>query len=148
MSRTPVLINDHIEPLVTYFSTYLGGLSHPVFVGFGERPIDANSKFYDPPYLVISYLAGGLLDGPITDSQADVSLRILILTTGKTAQEATVLRDIVHTEMSDKSNFSITNRKLRNLSVETPSDGSYRDDDAPSPIFYTRQIYLMDTTPI
>jgi hypothetical protein len=146
MARTSVLIADHIQPIVDFLTAQLGVLSYPIPVGFGERPIGDDKLHEPPPYLFVTYLPGGTLDGPLSDSQADVSIRILLFSAGKTAREATVLRDIAHQEMH-KENFTVSNRKIRNLIVETPSDGTYRDDDAPSPIFYTRQIYLMDTTP-
>jgi len=144
--RTDVLIADHIQPIVDYLTTILGGLGAAIPVGFGERPVNADKQHSLPPYVVVSFLPGGLLDGPVSDSQADVLLRLIVLSMGNTASEATTLRDIAHKEMH-KENFSITNRKIRNLTIENPSDGVYRDDDAPTPIFYTRQIYLMDTTP-
>lgn len=145
-TRTDVLIVDHIQPVVDYLTSVLGVLDHAVPVGFGERPVNAETKHEPPPYAVVSYLPGGLLDGPISDSQADITLRISIFSMGNTAREATVLRDLVHKEMH-KENFTVTNRKIRNLTVESPSDGVFRDDDVPTPIFYTRQIYVMDTTP-
>ena len=148
MSRTPVLIADHINGIKDHLDTILNNLTFPVFMGFGERPVKSDKSFYDPPYGVISYVFGGGLDGPISDSQADVELRILINSMGNTALESTTLRDLIHVEMSDKSNFTITNRKIRTIKLEFTSDGTYRDDDAPSPIFYTRQIYTLDTVPI
>jgi len=147
MARTAVLIQDHIQPIIDHLTTVLGGLSHSVPVGYGERPINASHEFEDPPYIVVSHIVGGTVDGPLSDTQADITLRVLILCNGSTAREATVLRDIVHQEMSDKSNFSITNRKVRDIRVEVPSDGAYRDDDVPTPMFYDRQIYVLNTTP-
>lgn len=146
MARTTVLITDHLQPIIDYQVAQLDTLDYAVPVGFGERPVTNTGEFDEPPYLVISYLPGGSLDGPISDSQADVSIRVLIASMGKTAKEASVLRDIAHGNMQ-KENISVTNRKVRDLKVDSPTDGVYRDDDAPTPIFYTRQIYLMDTTP-
>lgn len=148
MPRTIVLLHDHLIAIVTRLTSTMTALASPVYVGYGERPIDpATKQHYPPPYLVVSYLPGGSFDGSINDSQADVNLRILINSMGNSAQEATIVRDIAHADMMDKSNFTITNRKIRDLSLEIPSDGTYRDDDAPTPIFYTRQIYVLDTTP-
>jgi len=146
--RTVVLLNDHLTAIVTRLTSTMTALASPVYVGYGERPVNpATKQHYPPPYLVVSYLPGGTLDGSLSDSQADVAIRILINSMGNSAQEATIVRDIAHADMMDKSNFTITNRKIRNLSLEIPSDGTYRDDDAPTPIFYTRQIYILDTTP-
>lgn len=145
--RTVVLINDHIQPVVDHLTTVLGGLEAQVPVGYGERPIGDDKKFKEAPYVVISYIVGGRLDGPLSDTQADVELRIVSVAYGNTAREATILRDLVHAEMMDTSNFTVTNRRIRDMRVEVPSDGAYRDDDISTPLFYTRQIYVMDTTP-
>ena len=147
MPRTTVLINDHMNAVITHLESVLdaqpGG---KIPVGYGERPKDSKEQFYEPPYLVVSYLVGGDLDGPLSDTQADVSLRLVLISNGSSAREATILRDIAHAEMQ-KENFTIANRKVRDVRVEIPSDGTYRDDDVATPIFYTRQIYLLDTTP-
>ena len=147
MSRTTVLIDDHLQPIIDHLTTVLGTLSYPVAVGDGERPIDTDKKFIEPPYITVHHIVGGTMDGPLNDTQADVSLRIAIVSFGNTAKEARVLRDIVHAELMDKSNFSITNRRIRDIRLEVPSDGAYRDDDVQTPIFYERQIYLLNTTP-
>lgn len=147
MARSVVLISDHIQPIVDHLDTTMGALAVPVAVGFGERPKKSDKDFYPPPYIVVTYVMGGGLDGPLSDSQADITLRVAIVCMGNTASEATILRDISHAEMMDKTNFVVTGRKVRDIRVEIPSDGTYRDDDVSTPIFYTRQIYLMDTTP-
>ncbi len=147
MPRTSVLVTDHIDGLIDHLDTYLAALSFPVPIGFGERPVDDEKQFHPPPYVVITYIPGGDLEGPLADSQADINLRVLVNAMGNTAHEASVLRDIVHTQMMDKSNFSITNRKIRSIGNEVASDGLERDDDAPTPIHYTRQIYILDTVP-
>lgn len=147
MTRTQFFISDHINSVVDHMTTYLKTLDYEVPVGFGERPVGSDKKHLPPPYLVVSFMSGGSNNGPISDSEADVLLRILLLATGNTAKEATVLHDITHNQMIVKENFSINNRILRTIRTESPSDGIYRDDDDPSPIFYTRHIYLLDTTP-
>ena len=147
MSRTTVLLTNHIQAIVDHITTTMAGYTADINVGFGERPKKPDGTFYDPPYIVISHVAGGTLDGPLSDSQADHTIRVLIMAMGNTAREALVARDLAHAEMMDKSNFTITGRKIRDISVEVPSDGAYRDDDVQTPIFYTRQIYLLDTTP-
>ncbi len=148
MPRTAVLIADHLDPIVARLTATLGALPNPIPVGFGQRPIDiTDKKLHEPPYVVVTYIKGGTMDGPLSDTQVDISMRILISCMGNSAREATVLRDIVHADMMDTANFTITNRKIRDIKVEVPSDGAFRDDDVPTPIFYTLQIYLLDTVP-
>ena len=144
--RTVVLVTDHIQAIVDHMNTVLGALTYPVPVGFGERPIKADKQHEPPPYLMVQFLAGGFAEGPLDDTQADINLRVLLVSAGNTAHEASVLRDIAHAQMQ-ASNFSVANRKVRDVRVQGVTDGIYRDDDVPTPIFYTRQTYLMDTVP-
>lgn len=144
--RTPVFIVDHIQAVIDHLESVLSILSYPVPIGFGERPVSVSKAFVDPPYLIVTYLPGGFTQGPLDDTQADIVLRVLLVSNGNTAHEASVLRDICHGEMQ-ASNLTVTNRKVRDVRVEGFTDGIFRDDDVPTPIFYTRQVYLMDTVP-
>lgn len=145
--RTATNILDHVDPVVNHLQTAMDGYSASVTVSYGERPIDASKKFIPPPYVVVFHIVGGRLDGPLSDTQADIELRILVVCYGNTARETTILRDLTHAEMMDKSNFTVTGRRIRDIRLETPSDGIYRDDDVSTPIFYTRTIYVMNTVP-
>jgi len=144
--RLPVLITDHVMAIVDYLDTYLGTLAHPVPVGFGERPVAADKSFEEPPYAMVTVWGGGQTSGPLDDTQADIILPIMIVSNGNTAHEASVLRDIIHAQMQ-ASNFAVANRKVRDVRTQGVTDGIFRDDDVPTPIHYTRQVYLMDTTP-
>jgi hypothetical protein len=148
MSREVVLVGDHVTAVYTHLEAVLGALSNPVPIQIGERPKKAGDpQFADAPYVVIGITSGGLLDGPLSNTQADADYRIWIACYGNTATEAYTLRDIVQAEMMDKSNFTIPNRVIRDIRMDVPTGGAFRDDDVQTPLFYTREIYVLRTTP-
>jgi len=115
-------------------------------VGDGERPKDVTGAFLDPPYAVLFLISGGDMEGPISDSQADITLRFQITAVGQSPKEAIVVQDYCAAKMH-KSNLSISGRKVRNLTKVLASNGVRRDDDVPTPVFYCFQQWDLDTTP-
>ena len=86
------------------------------------------------------------MDGPITDSQADTVLPVQITAVGNTQIEALRVQDTCAKYM-DKSYITIPNRKIRTIKKRFASDGTERDDDVPTPVYYSYEIYEIDTTP-
>lgn len=140
MPRTTVLLDDHTQGLLD-----LLGLA-PFPVGDAVAPRNPDKSEMDPPYVVLYPIPGGSFDGPLNDSQADVTLVYQITAVGLTRQQAQVAIDICRALMK-KANVTVPNRKVRDLKHLTPNSGVIRDDDLPNPVFYGYDRYQLDTTP-
>lgn len=140
MARTTILLEDHTAALLTVLATA------PFPVGDGEAPRDVDAAEIDPPYAVLYPIPGGRFDGPLSDSQADVTLQYQITAVGETRQQTQVIIDICRGLMK-KANVTVPSRRVRDLKHLTPSAGVMRDDDLPDPLFYGYDRYELDTTP-
>lgn len=114
-------------------------------IGEGERP-RAGNVFLDPPYAVLYVLTGGDLDGPLSDTQADATIRFQITAVGRSEPEALAVQDICTARMK-KANVTVTDRRVRRLWRSAGSNGVRRDDDLPTPLFYCYQQWDLETTP-
>lgn len=141
MPRTTVLLEDHTTAILTALQT------STITIGDGEAPRTPDKSEINPPYAVLYPIPGGLFDGPLSDTQADISLIYQITAVGKTRQQAQVILDICRAIMMDKSNISIPGRLVRSVTLITPHSGTIRDDDLPNPLFYGYDRYEVDTTP-
>jgi hypothetical protein len=140
LARTTTLIDDHTQGL-------LDALDPAGFpIGDGEAPRNTDKSEVDPPFAVLYSLPGGLFDGPLSDSQADVTLIYQVTAVGVTRQQAQVAIDVCRVLMK-KANVTIPNRRVRDLRHLTPNSGVIRDDDLPNPLFYGYDRYELDTTP-
>lgn len=140
MARTTTLLDDHTQGLLDALDPA------PFSIGDGEAPRLADKTEIDPPFAVLYALPGGQFDGPLSDSQADVTLIYQITAVGETRQQAQIVIDVCRTLMK-KANVTVTNRRVRDLKHLTPYSGTIRDDDLPNPLFYGYDRYELDTTP-
>jgi len=148
MSRTVVNRSEHVTAVIDHLRASISAFP----IGDGYRPViesadpDLDAKYEDPPYAIVFLRPGGILDGPISDSEADTVFSIQITGVGNTQTEALTVSDICLKYM-DKGSITIPNRKIRNISKSISSDGAQRDDDVPTPVYYSFEIYDIDTVP-
>lgn len=140
MARTTTLLEDHTQGMLSAL------VAAPFPVGDGVAPREADKSEIDPPYVVLYSLPGGRFDGPLSDSQADVTLIYQITSVGKTRSQAQIAIDVTRVLMK-KASINVPNRKVRDLRHITPNSGTMRDDDLPNPLFYGYDRYELDTTP-
>ncbi len=140
MARTTVLLDDHTEGILDALS------AAPFPIGDGVAPRDVDKEELDPPYATLYSIVGGLFDGPLSDSQADVLLLYQITATGETREQAQVILDICRALMQ-KENVTVTNRKVRDLKLNVVTVGVMADHDLPNPLFSGVDRYELDTTP-
>lgn len=139
--RTVINTDDHTQGLLTALAVL------PFPVGDGVAPRDALQAEIDPPYVVLYPIVGGIFDGPLSDSQADISLIYQVTAVGVTRFSAQAGIDLVRAIFMDKSNVIITGRVVRDIRLVSPYSGIVRDDDLPDPLFYGYDRYELDTTP-
>lgn len=138
--RTVVSLEDHTEAILIALRT------STIEIGDGVAPRETDKTEKDPPYAVLYSLPGGDFDGPLSDTQVDVSLIYQITSVGETRQQCQVIQDILRSKMQ-KETLSIPNRSVRDVRLLNPNSGLMRDDDLPNPLFYGYDRYEVDTTP-
>lgn len=141
MARTVVLTEDHTEAVLVNLRM------STIPIGDGVIPRNADKSIEIVPYAALYPIVGGDFDGPLNDTQADVTLHYQITAVGETRQQAQVIIDILRARMLDKSNFTIAGRSVRDVRLITPFSGIIRDDDLPNPLFYGYDRYELDTVP-
>lgn len=139
MTRTVTSLEAHAQGILSALSA----LNFPI--GDGVDP-ERDGQKHNPPYAVLYLVGGGNLEGPISDSQADITLRFQITAVGKTQSEALRIIDLTRTKLT-KSLITVTNRRVRNIIHVASSGGTRRDDDIPTPLFYAYDLWEIDTTP-
>lgn len=142
--RSHAIIGDHLqgvgdaldaEPLITFPTSEW------------QRPVDGQQKFDDPPYAVYRvYPSTSEFDGPLSDTQADIVLRIEILGVGLTQRQSIDVTDICRIAMK-RSKIIIPNRRVMDVRFMIVSGGIQRDDDLPTPYHYSTDLYILQTTP-
>ena len=142
MSRTVINTDDHTAGMIDALES-----NQVLPVGDGVAPRNPDKTEISPPFLVIYPVVGGTFDGPLSDTQADVSLVYQITAVGKTRESAQAGIDLARAVLMDRSNVTITNRVVRDIRLVTPFSGIVRDDDLPNPLFYGYDRYELDTTP-
>jgi len=141
--RTPPIISDHLTAITTALAT----ASLPFPVGEWQRPVDLDERFEAPPYaLVRAFPSTGQFEGPLSDSQVDIMLRVQILGVGYTQLQSITVTDLCRAVMV-KSNLIITGRRVQDIRYMVVSGGVSRDDDLPTPYFYSSDLYELLTTP-
>lgn len=113
-------------------------------IAVGGRPKDATGKLILPPYAYFELFPGGEMDGPLSDSQADMEFRIRIVGVGKSADEAHNVSDAC-TKRMHKEYISIAGRKVRTVRRVTSNAGDERDDDTATPLYFHVVIWEIDT---
>lgn len=146
--RTVVKRSEHLTAVLDTLQANVTAFP----VSDGLRPVydsidaDLDGKHIPPPYAIVFFLSGGTMDGDLADSQADVEFRFQITAVGNTQTEAMVVQDVC-AQFMQKELISVPSRRVRNVSKSLASEGAKRDDDVPTPIFYSFEVYLLDTTP-
>lgn len=141
--RTHPVILDHLNAVIDALEA--GGFTWPV--GEWKRPEDLDSRFVEPPYaLVRMFPSAGQFDGPLTDTQADVTLRVQVMGVGLTHGQALAVTDLCRTRMKT-SIVQVPNRYVQSLQFMVVSGGVSRDDDLPLPFFNSSDLYELRTTP-
>lgn len=130
------------------------GVDDPFPIDEWQRPKGGDQRFESPPYaLVRAYPSADQSSGPLADSQVDTILRVQILGVGHTEIDALNVSDWCRRFMQrDRLEpFLLTattnTRKIMDLSNMVVSGGASRDDDLPTPFFYSTDLYNLWTTP-
>lgn len=142
MARTYPKIDDHLTAVVALLDANL-----PFPVDYWQRPFDANERFDDPPYILVRiFPSAAEFDGPLDDSQADINLRVQLLGVGTNERQALIINDLARPFMQ-RDLLSITDRSVMDVRLMVASAGVSRDDDLPTPFFYSSDLYEIRTTP-
>lgn len=137
-----VVLYDHINGVIEALNN-----NCPFPIGDWERPKDANERFYDPPYaLVRLFPSTGQFSGPLTNPQADVVLRIQVMAAGFTQLQCLAVQDLTRQQMY-RENITIPNRYIQKIDFMVTSGGVSRDDDLPTPLLFSYDVYELWTTP-
>ena len=141
--RTHPVILDHIKGVFDALTAE--SLSFPV--GEWNRPYDANERFVNPPYAVVRlFPSAAEMDGPLSDTQIDIVVRVQIVGVGLTERQALNVTDLCRPAMK-RSKITIPNRSVMDVRFMVSSAGVSRDDDLPTPYFNSSDLYEVQTTP-
>lgn len=158
--RTPIanspLIEAIIQMLETAATNDLDGK-----VNEWQRPKDNAESFVDPPYVLVrEYPSAGQFSGDLADTKSDAILRVQVLCLGRTAREARRVRDWTRRYMQRSPLESILDtmalsgdpyvfepRAVMDLSLMVAGGGDTRDDDLPTPLHSSTDLYELWTTP-
>lgn len=158
MARTPTLIRPHIAAVRTVLETAVVpsiGTPIPWPIGSWIRPRDPNNanpdaflRYEDPPFINLRpYPSAADFDGPIDDTQVDITLRIQVQSVGLTDTQAEQVLDLTREVLNDRQALNIPNRRVMDLRLMIVSGGVSRDDDILPAVFYDYDIYELQTTP-
>lgn len=141
--RTHPVILDHLKGIRAGITA--AGFNFPIEQF--RRPRDGESQYVDPPFLLLRvFPSADESDGPLADSDADIVLRYQTMGVGDTEEQAINVTDRCRTVMQ-ASNITILNRRIMDLRLMVVSGGSNRDDDLPTPYYYSHDIWEIMTTP-
>ena len=144
--RTYPVILDHVNGVINAIRS--GAFPVQFRVEEWRRPIDANDqRFIDPPFAMVRPLpAASQFTGPINDTQIDVIIRIQILGVGEDQSQALRITDLIRPRMQ-RSLIIIPYRRVMDVRLMVVGGGISRDDDLPTPFFYSADLYELQTTP-
>lgn len=141
--RTHPVILDHFKGVLTALENEAFGFP----TGEWKRPEDLDNRFIDPPFLLARiFPAAGEFDGPLSDTQVDVTLRFELLGIGKTHRQALNITDRARGAMQPRK-VIIPDRYIQSLQLMVVAGGISRDDDLPIPFYHSVDLYTMRTTP-
>jgi hypothetical protein len=147
--RTPVFVAPQLEAVVEMLNDIIP--APPFTIDFWFRPKEvANQTFLDPPYLLCRvYPSADQMGGSLADSQRDSVIRIQLLAAGKTEIEAMNVTDWARQHMQRdnlESYLAAENRAVMDLRLMVSSAGLTRDDDLPTPLYQSSDLYELRTT--
>lgn len=149
--RTPVFIAPQIQAIIDMLNAVLTGDDNPFPINEWQRPKDGQWRFGSPPFLLIrNYPSAAQSSGSLADSQVDTILRVQLLGVGKTELEALNVTDWgrIYMQRARLEPFLASeSRAVMDLSAMVVSGGATRDDDLPTPFFYSTDLYELWTTP-
>ncbi len=138
-----VVLYDHIKAVIDVLD-----LNLPFPIGDWERPKDVNEKFIPPPYaLVRLFPSTGQFEGDLTHFQKDIILRIQIMAAGLVQLQCLDIQDLTRQQMY-RDNLTIPGRYIQSLKMMITSGGISRDDDLPTPLLFSYDVYELRTTPL
>ncbi len=137
-----VVLFDHISAVITALEVC------PFQIGDWWRPRNADETYIDPPFaLVRLFPSTGQMEGDLTNFQSDITLRIQVMAAGITQLQCLEIQDLTRQQM-DPANLSIPNRVVQKLKFMITSGGISRDDDLPTPLLFSYDVYELRTTPL
>lgn len=144
--RTYPVMLDHVNGVINA----IRGGAFPIEFRVEEwrRPISATDQtFIDPPFAMVRPMpAAAQFTGPITDTQTDVIIRIQILGVGDNQSQALRITDLIRPRMQ-RAYIIIPYRRVMDVRLMVVGGGISRDDDLPTPFFYSADLYELQTTP-
>lgn len=141
--RTHPVILDHLKGIRA--AIIAGGFNFPIEEF--RRPVNNESQYVDPPFLILRvFPSADQSDGPLSDTDVDIVLRFQTMGVGDTEQQALNVTDRVRPTMQAK-NITITGRRVMDVRGMVVSGGSNRNDDLPTPYYYSHDIWEIMTTP-
>ena len=138
-----VVLYDHMNAVITALE-----LGCPFPIGDWQRPKDSGERFVDPPFaLVRLFPSTGQFRGDLTNFQSDITLRIQVMAAGLIQLQCLEIQDITRQQMFP-DNITIPNRHIQKLKFMVTSGGVARDDDLPTPLLFSYDVYELSTTPL
>lgn len=138
-----VVLYDHIKAVIDAVNDNV-----PFPVGDWERPKDVDERFIDPPYaLVRLFPSTGQFEGDLTHFQKDIIMRIQVMAAGFVQLQCLEIQDLCRQQMY-RDNITIPNRYIQSLKMMVTSGGISRDDDLPTPLLFSYDVFELRTTPL
>ncbi len=138
-----VVLYDHMNAVITTLE-----LGCPFPIGDWERPKDSQERFVDPPYAMVRlFPSTGQFQGDLTNFQSDIVLRIQVMAAGFIQLQCLEIQDITRQQMQ-RENIDIPGRYIQKLKFMVTSGGVARDDDLPTPLLFSYDVYELMTTPL
>ena len=137
-------ILPHLQAVLTALAIHL-----PPEVKSGEwmRPLDVNKRFGDPPYVLVRvFPSAAQFNGALDQTQADIVVRFQVLSVGMTESQALRVGDLARAVMR-RSKVIVPSRYVQDLRLMVAAGGIARDDDLPTPFFYSTDLFELATTP-
>lgn len=116
-------------------------------IGEWERPKDLMARYKQPPFAVVRpYPSAAQFNGPLSQTQADIVLRVQVIAVGKSEFQALRVGDLCRMALK-RSRIIVTGRYVQDFRFMVAAGGVTRDDDLPTPFFSASDLYELATTP-
>lgn len=137
-----VVLFDHIQGVITALEAC------PFPIGDWIRPKNSDETFVDPPFaLVRLFPSTGQFAGDLTNFQKDMTIRIQVMSAGLIQLQCLEIQDLTRQQMY-RDNIVIPDRYVQKLKFMVSSGGVSRDDDLPTPLLFSYDVYELTTTPL